>query len=110
MKILFDYQIACIQKYGGVSRYHYELMQGLNRIDGVKAGMGILYSANYYFRRGLFRDRIRKTGKPGGFRAELIRRFWKANFIWEDTISSIRPGMTAAIFLQGRKWSLPSMI
>jgi glycosyltransferase involved in cell wall biosynthesis len=33
MKILFDHQIFCIQKYGGISRYFYELANNLSKLD-----------------------------------------------------------------------------
>lgn len=46
---MFDYQIACAQKFGGISRYHYELLKGLNRCEKVKARMPLLFTANYYF-------------------------------------------------------------
>lgn len=48
-KILYDYQIACAQKYGGVSRYHYELMNQLNQRDDCQADISVLFNTNYYF-------------------------------------------------------------
>lgn len=49
LKVLYDYQIACAQKFGGVSRYHYELMKSLNSFSDCKADIAVLFNANYYF-------------------------------------------------------------
>lgn len=42
MKILYDYQIFSIEKYGGISRYFCELMKSINNI------LPIVISNNYY--------------------------------------------------------------
>lgn len=51
IKILYDFQTACEQKYGGVSRYHYELMKQLNSGNECKCEMYALFSQNYYFEK-----------------------------------------------------------
>ena len=33
MKIIYDYQIFCLQKYGGISRYIFELVKNINDIN-----------------------------------------------------------------------------
>ena len=33
MKIIYDYQIFCLQKYGGISRYIVELVKNINDIS-----------------------------------------------------------------------------
>ncbi len=49
ISILYDFQTACEQKYGGVSRYHYELMKQLNSGNECECEMYALFSQNYYF-------------------------------------------------------------
>ena len=50
MKILFDYQILMLQKFGGISRYYYELMQEMKKLDGNDVFLPVVASQNYYFR------------------------------------------------------------
>lgn len=33
MKVLFDYQIFAAQKFGGISRYFVELMNGIDKVE-----------------------------------------------------------------------------
>ncbi|MBP3818295.1 MAG: glycosyltransferase family 4 protein [Butyrivibrio sp.] len=49
MKILYDYQILRSQKYGGISRYYYELIQYLKKQEDVCAEIRCLFSKNKYF-------------------------------------------------------------
>lgn len=42
MKILYDYQIFTEQKYGGVSRYHFELAKNINLIEAKKDTVKII--------------------------------------------------------------------
>lgn len=49
MKILFDYQILMLQKFGGISRYYHELNQRI-KSQGNEVYIPILKSQNYYFR------------------------------------------------------------
>lgn len=48
MKILFDHQIFTLQKYGGISRYFYELISRLDKFESVEVKHSILYSNNVY--------------------------------------------------------------
>lgn len=47
MRVLFDHQIFYYQQIGGISRYHYELMQHLKK-RGVSSSLSIVFSNNYY--------------------------------------------------------------
>lgn len=49
MKVYYDYQIFISQKYGGVSRYFYELINRLEQTDSFKANIGCKHNVNYYF-------------------------------------------------------------
>lgn len=49
MKILFDHQIFNWQIYGGISRYHYELLKLLPSYD-IDVELTVKYSNNYYLK------------------------------------------------------------
>jgi len=60
MKILFDHQIFCIQRYGGISRYFYELANNLGNISQNSVEIFALLYTNEYFDRS---SNIRPDGK-----------------------------------------------
>lgn len=49
MKIYYDYQICIGQKFGGISRYYYELMHYIEQLGLGKADMNCIGSVNKYF-------------------------------------------------------------
>ena len=57
MKVYYDYQILTDQKYGGISRYFFELSSRLEPL-GIDTRIGCVRSINYYFR-----ERFRMHGK-----------------------------------------------
>ncbi|MBU4024291.1 glycosyltransferase, partial [bacterium] len=48
MKILYDHQIFTSQKYGGISRYFYELVLEFSDSQGVDCEIPLLVSNNHY--------------------------------------------------------------
>ena len=48
MKVLYDHQCFVQQQYGGVSRYHYQLVKELNKLQDVEAKFSLKYSNNFY--------------------------------------------------------------
>lgn len=48
MKILYDHQIFTLQKYGGISRYFYELVREFNTMQNIDYEISLLLSNNYY--------------------------------------------------------------
>lgn len=48
MKVLYDHQCFVQQQFGGVSRYHYQLIKELNKLLGVEAKLSLKYSNNFY--------------------------------------------------------------
>lgn len=50
IKVFYDYQIMLAQKYGGISRYFYELILRLNNIDTVRADTFCIGNKNAYFK------------------------------------------------------------
>ena len=49
MKVYYDFQILSLQKYGGISRYFFELINGIRAL-GAEANINCLHSRNYYFK------------------------------------------------------------
>ena len=58
MKIQFDHQIFASQKFGGVSRYFYELMKGFDLIEGVETDISLLLSNNHYISEKKYTNHI----------------------------------------------------
>ena len=50
MRVLFDHQTFSTQKYGGISRYFFNLNAGLNASPGVSSNIATLYSENEYLK------------------------------------------------------------
>lgn len=48
MRILYDHQCFVQQQYGGVSRYHFQLIKELNKLSDVDARLSLKYSNNFY--------------------------------------------------------------
>ena len=48
MNILFDHQAFTIQRYGGISRYFYQLIKEMHRMNGVSARLPLSFSNNDY--------------------------------------------------------------
>lgn len=49
-QILFDHQKFTTQRYGGISRYFANLLQGIDQTSDITYQLGLLYSRNYYLR------------------------------------------------------------
>ncbi|WP_306457326.1 glycosyltransferase family 4 protein [Leptospira kmetyi] len=55
MKVLYDHQIFSLQSFGGISRYFYKIMTGLEKNFRVDVKHSVLYSSNEYLKdRNLF--------------------------------------------------------
>jgi glycosyltransferase involved in cell wall biosynthesis len=48
VKVLYDHQCFVQQQFGGVSRYHYQLIKELNKLQDVDAKLSLKYSNNFY--------------------------------------------------------------
>lgn len=48
MKILYDHQCFVQQQFGGVSRYHYQLIKELSKLQNVEVKLSLKYSNNFY--------------------------------------------------------------
>jgi len=62
MKILYDYQIFHSQKFGGISRYFYELYKGLNedKLVDITSNISILSTENHYLNNSNFSNKYFK--------------------------------------------------
>lgn len=49
MTIRYDYQIFCKQQFGGISRYYYELIKGLEASAETTIQLDLLFADNRYF-------------------------------------------------------------
>ncbi|MDQ3242894.1 MAG: glycosyltransferase family 4 protein, partial [Gemmatimonadota bacterium] len=58
MKVLYDFQIFTLQKYGGVSRYFHELMQHYRRTGEIQFELGIRHTGNQYLLDGASRGQL----------------------------------------------------
>ncbi|MBK8945499.1 MAG: glycosyltransferase family 4 protein [Ignavibacteriae bacterium] len=54
MKVFFDYQIFSLQKYGGISRYFFELMNHFSKSEEINFELPIYFSNNQYLRNAEF--------------------------------------------------------
>ncbi|MBU5430219.1 glycosyltransferase family 4 protein [Kineothrix sp. MSJ-39] len=62
MNVIYDYQIMIGQKYGGISRYFYELIQRFSVADGISPRLYCVFNDNAYFRgnrRSISYSRVR---------------------------------------------------
>ena len=50
LKVFYDHQALCMQRFGGISRYYHELIQKLNEKDDIDTEISCLFSQNAYFR------------------------------------------------------------
>lgn len=57
MKILYDHQIFTTQKFGGISRYFYELLNSYSGYPDIQCKLSLLKTGNYYLRDSKFIDR-----------------------------------------------------
>ena len=78
MKILYDYQILTLQKYGGISRYFYELIEGINKTNN-RAKIKCIHSVNYYF-RNMLKEHDEMKGRKWSF-------FYRINRLYNRIVS-----------------------
>lgn len=50
IRIFYDYQIMLAQKYGGISRYYYELLTHINKTEEAQAVAYSIGNRNVYFK------------------------------------------------------------
>ena len=84
MKILYDHQIFTSQKYGGISRYFYELVRELDNISEVEYEIPLLVSNNHYISDKRFVDYIELLpNKQFRGKHRIFKLINKPNNIWK---------------------------
>ncbi|MDD5756669.1 MAG: glycosyltransferase family 1 protein, partial [bacterium] len=88
MKILYDYQIFVRQKYGGISRYFYELILQALQQEGIKVSCYQGWHINYYslaeqkkyfeYYAGSYHKKIYKTGPLLDLYNKTVLKRWLA--------------------------------
>ena len=76
MKVLFDHQVFEMQRFGGISRYFFELINDFSKDDDVNWELPVLYSENEYLKNMVFfRDRLLSPpSMPDPFAAFMFGR------------------------------------
>ncbi len=83
MNVLYDYQILILQKYGGISRYFYEVMKRLNAEEGVNCTLPCVHSVNHYF-GDMHKEYPEMSGRKWGLYNRLNRMLSKL-YLRDDT-------------------------
>ena len=84
MKLLLDPQTYNMQQFGGISRYHTEVLVELQKIPGIEIECPIVYSDNLHLKEyGLFenfRNRVTDAALlPKFLKKKLVKKFRKKN-------------------------------
>lgn len=78
MKILYDHQIFEQQKFGGISRYFCEIMEGLSQDGHAKVDVSLMYSKNEYLRKSIFAHKA--NDDPGAYENFMPGRDFKGKW------------------------------
>jgi glycosyltransferase involved in cell wall biosynthesis len=85
MKILFDYQAFEMQKFGGISRYFYEILCRLNKEPSASWELPVQYSTNEYLKKiPGFENKI--IARPDEYKAFL----WGKKFKGKSRLYNIK--------------------
>lgn len=84
MNILYDHQIFTSQKYGGISRYFYELIKEFDDVEDIKIRTSVLLSNNYYISNKYYIKYINfLPNKEFARKQGIITRVNKINSIYQ---------------------------
>jgi glycosyltransferase involved in cell wall biosynthesis len=78
-RVIYDYQIFLSQKYGGISRYFYELARRIERTPGFTADIYAPLYANSYLAAG--------TVNKWGFKVAKLPKIWRLYEALDRTLS-----------------------
>ncbi|SDB68202.1 glycosyltransferase family 1 protein [Butyrivibrio sp. INlla16] len=88
MKVLYDYQVLLFQRYGGISRYYYEIYNRI-RSMGEDTSIHCLFNKNAYFESELnchYKEEYSKIP----FKS-LINKLYTINDVWRQKYDIIHP-------------------
>lgn len=78
MKVLYDYQIFEMQRFGGISRYFFELINMFGKDEEVEYELPVRFSGNEYLKSiACFRDKLLPKSEP---KNDYERFLWGAKF------------------------------
>ena len=77
MNVLYDYQIIQSQKYGGISRYYYELIKAIKRAGSAHTDIRCLFAINKYFGDELDNKFHKDIGKTKRGKISLNKLYFK---------------------------------
>lgn len=76
MKVLYDYQILILQKYGGISRYYYDLISEIRRQELAAVDIKVVLSQNRYFEPFFNRKAVENLNLPKAVFAHVLNRIY----------------------------------
>lgn len=74
-RVLFDHQKFTTQRYGGISRYFANLLQGIDQTNDLSYQLGLLYSRNHYIQHQPLPALGQTVGKLLATKASLLYTF-----------------------------------
>lgn len=91
MKVLIDYQILCIQKYGGISKYTYNMIREIINCEKIEFEIPVLISINEYFRDMIGGKTIKKDLKKGNKILRIINKLYTIFYVIFHKIDIYHP-------------------
>lgn len=89
MKVLYDYQVFALQKYGGISRYFFELMNSYHQNKNIEFELPLIFSNNIHIKSAAFSNH--KTFFPNlrlGIKNKYTKYLNKKNLEFSSKIIS----------------------
>ena len=88
MKVLYDHQIFEMQRFGGISRYFFELINIFGKDDGLVYELPLCFSNNEYLKNmACFREKLLPKSQP----QDNFKNFlWGARFRGKDVLYRIK--------------------
>lgn len=78
MKILFDHQIFEAQKFGGISRYFCEVIDGLDKATNADVAVTVKYAQNEYLKSIRFGSQLKSD--PGSYDSFMVGREFRGKW------------------------------
>jgi glycosyltransferase involved in cell wall biosynthesis len=82
MRILFDHQKFTTQKYGGISRYFFNIINHINNSKEDSCKVGVLYSQNHYLNRN--------SSALNRYASQLLKKNYLADKLYQINASYCR--------------------
>jgi len=88
VKILYDHQAFSMQRYGGISRYFFEIIKGMEEKQGFEIHLPIVLSANAYLKnlKSLRYKRFEYILKGFNWVVDYINRYYAIQKLVDKTI------------------------